>query len=168
MYRLVPLLRPSGVPSEAQGDFLGLKALEAYYLDAEEHGLSDYVFMSVPPSMPIESLKNLQEKCTRLFEKPVVLVTHNIAFLKAVLISERDAKRMIENDRQAAIARAKERAEREGAKATSDSGGGSRPGQDGDCGVDMESRDADGFVRGTDLDEKGDEKGVTADPSVNG
>lgn len=171
VYRLVPLLRPSAEQSEARGKFLGLEELEAYYLDADDKKLADYVFLSVPPSMPYERLTDLQEKCVRLFDKPVVLVTHNVAFLKATRITEKEAKRMVEDERKAAIAREKEQREHaaehareafERAAAKCDGGGGPGAGPGGGSGGAVDGDDAECLAGRIGADEKGDEKGVAA------
>lgn len=194
IYRLVPLLKPGAELNAEQAKFLGLPEGEAFFLDGEDHKLGDYLFISVPPSMPREALVQIQDAAVRLFDRSVVLLTHQIAFLRVSRVSEREARKMAGEGKQKAAAAAQATMERieelrrqcaekaasdakESAAGEStelerepptagDDGPGSGPGRIGDSGGELDGAPAAGDRCDDRENEKGDEKGAADDPGV--
>ena len=79
VYRLVPLAIKRGHPDQ-------LEQVDdtPHYIEGE---VDDFVIVSVPESMNRDLCDKLHQRAMDTLGRPVVVVTHNIAFLKAVKLS---------------------------------------------------------------------------------
>lgn len=58
--------------------------------------IEDHLIVSVSPSMSERSVTELLEKLGKVVEQPVVVVSHNVAFLRASKMSGKDAMKVAE------------------------------------------------------------------------
>lgn len=166
----MPLLRPGAELNEDQNTFLGLRKGDAVFLEGAEHELSDYVFLSVPPDMPVEAVKRLQEGAVRVFGKPVVAVTHNLAFLRVDEVSEGAADRLIKQEIAEAQARKDKKREWLQQRLAESSGDGDRPGagENGGGGGELRGNGDDGASSEVDRDKESIPERVEGDAGGGG
>jgi hypothetical protein len=84
VYRLEHLLK-DGTPcpvSEEQNHFI-------------EGGIDGVMVLSVPTNTPAKVAANVQEMVSKKFNQDVLIVTHNIGFLKATKISPKEAAELV-------------------------------------------------------------------------
>ena len=93
-YRLVPLKSEDGSEQLVTGEKLVCEG------ELEEH-----VIVSVPETMSHRAAQELEESLTREFERPIIIVTHNVSFMKVKKLSAIEsmelAKRVIYGATQA-------------------------------------------------------------------
>lgn len=88
VYQLVPLASPPGVnPFDAP-----LLPAEDYSVQGE---LDDYIIVSVPTTTSQNAAESLRKRLTEAVQRPVILVTHNIHFLRARKMSSAEARKTI-------------------------------------------------------------------------
>jgi hypothetical protein len=77
---------------DAERDALVVKD-NTYYIDGR---LSDYLVVSVPESTTRASAINLEHELSKLAKKPVLIVTHNMSFLRATLLTAKEKAELTE------------------------------------------------------------------------
>ena len=85
MYRLVPLL------DKVDPEITSVKD-ESYFV---EGSFEDYIIVSVPESTNLLRAEEIKAKVAGLFNKPVIVLTHNISLLKATKLTASEANLVI-------------------------------------------------------------------------
>ena len=100
MYRLVPLLDKVDPEITSVSD-------ESYFV---EGSFEDYIIVSVPESCNLLRAEEIKAKVMGLFNKPVIVLTHNISLLKATKLTASEANLAIKEGEyyMAKIAEARE------------------------------------------------------------
>lgn len=76
-----------------------MKPFDAPLLPAEDYSvqgeLDDYIIVSVPTTTSQNAAESLRKRLTEAVQRPVILVTHNIHFLRARKMSSAEARKTI-------------------------------------------------------------------------
>ena len=70
-----------------------------------EGSIEDHVIVSVPTSMKERSVRELLEKLSKEISSPVIVVTHNISFLKAKKMTPKEVAELARKNTDAEVAK---------------------------------------------------------------
>ena len=72
---------------------------KTYYVEGR---LGEHCIVSVPETTTRASATDLERKLTEIVKKPVLVVTHNMTFLKATLLSGKEQAKIIDEIKKSA------------------------------------------------------------------